>query len=83
MGAVDHHLFAEEIASRFGSSADADAIEANIYEIVSCLPDVRMDAISAEIELFEETGVMTAGIENLLRRATCMAEADRITRRFS
>ena len=49
-----------------------------IHELVSALPDDRIDRMVRDLAVYEATGIVTGRAEKILRRAACLADADRI-----
>lgn len=54
----------------------------SFQELVSSMHDVKVRAITQDLDLYERTGHMTRLIEDVLRRAQCLADADRIMETF-
>jgi hypothetical protein len=51
-------------------------------ELIACMHEVKVTAIMEDLDLYERTGHMTRLIEDVIRRAQCLAEADRIMESF-
>jgi hypothetical protein len=51
-------------------------------ELIECMHDLKVAAIMEDLDLYERTGHMTRLIEDVIRRAQCLAEADRIMASF-
>lgn len=51
-------------------------------ELIACMHDLKVTAIMEDLALYERTGHMTRLIEDVIRRAQCLAEADRIIETF-
>jgi hypothetical protein len=51
-------------------------------ELIECMHDLKVAAIMEDLDLYERTGHMTRLIEDVIRRAQCLAEADRIIATF-
>jgi hypothetical protein len=51
-------------------------------ELIASMHDVKVVAIMDDLDLYERTGHMTRLIEDVIRRAQCLAEADRIMASF-
>lgn len=51
-------------------------------ELLLCMHDLKVAAVLEDLELYERTGHMTRLIEDVIRRAQCLAEADRILETF-
>ena len=51
-------------------------------ELIACMHEVKVAAIMEDLDLYERTGHMTRLIEDVIRRAQCLAEADRIIETF-
>jgi len=54
----------------------------SLQELIASMPDIKVRAITQDLDLYERTGHMTRLIEDVLRRAQCLADADRIMRSF-
>lgn len=65
---------------------DADPISPTLMrsfnELIACMHEVKVTAIMEDLDLYERTGHMTRLIEDVIRRAQCLAEADRIIESF-
>jgi hypothetical protein len=51
-------------------------------ELLLSMHAVKVAAVLEDLELYERTGHMTCLIEDVIRRAQCLAEADRIMEAF-
>lgn len=51
-------------------------------ELLQCMHAVKVAAVMEDLDLYERTGHMTRLIEDVIRRAHCLAEADRIIDTF-
>ncbi len=51
-------------------------------ELLDCMHEVKVAAILEDLDVYERTGRMTWLIEDVIRRAQCLAEADRIIATF-
>jgi hypothetical protein len=51
-------------------------------ELMTSMHDLKVAAIMEDLDLYERTGHMTRLIEDVIRRAQCLAEADRIMESF-
>jgi hypothetical protein len=51
-------------------------------ELLDCMHEVKVAAILEDLDVYERTGRMTWLIEDVIRRAQCLAEADRIIENF-
>ena len=58
------------------------ALMRSFNELIACMHDVKVAAIMDDLDLYERTGHMTRLIEDVIRRAQCLAEADRIMESF-
>jgi hypothetical protein len=58
------------------------ALMKSFNELMDCMHDVKVAAILEDLDLYERTGHMTRLIEDVIRRAQCLAEADRIIETF-
>ena len=58
------------------------ALVESFNELIACMHDVKVAAVMEDLDLYEQTGHMTRLIEDVIRRAQCLAEADRIIERF-
>jgi hypothetical protein len=54
----------------------------SLQELISSMPDIKVRAITQDLDVYERTGNMTRLIEDVLRRAQCLADADRIMDSF-
>ena len=54
----------------------------SLQELISSMPDIKVRAIAQDLDLYERTGHMTRLIDDVLRRARCLADADRIMESF-
>jgi len=65
---------------------DADLMSPTLMrsfnELIASMHDVKVAAIMHDLDLYERTGQMTRLIEDVIRRAQCLAEADRILESF-
>ena len=76
--------------SSFGDAvpvfSDPDLISPTLMrsfnELMTSMHDVKVAAIMEDLDLYERTGHMTRLIEDVIRRAQCLAEADRIMATF-
>jgi hypothetical protein len=57
-------------------------LSASFIELIDSMHDVRVAAVLEDLELYERTGRMSWLIEDTIRRAQCLAEADRIIATF-
>lgn len=57
-------------------------IEGCLEELLDGLADRVVDALRADLRDFEETGRMSDLVLDILRRARCLAQADRIIARY-
>ena len=64
------------------SKAADPATAHHIFELVAALPDDRLARLQSDFELFEISGVITTQMDRILRRAECLADADRILSRL-
>ena len=51
-------------------------------ELLQSMHAVKVAAVLEDLDLYERTGHMTRLIEDVIRRAQCLAEADRIIETF-
>jgi hypothetical protein len=51
-------------------------------ELMTSMHDLKVAAIMEDLDLYERTGHITRLIEDVIRRARCLAEADRIMESF-
>jgi hypothetical protein len=51
-------------------------------ELLTCMHEVKVAAILEDLDVYERTGRMSWLIEDVIRRAKCLAEADRIIENF-
>lgn len=69
-----------------GLEADR-AIEQDLYpylaELLEDAPQATLDFLTEDLGRYEQTGYASATISRLLSRARCIAEADRIERKFA
>jgi hypothetical protein len=65
---------------------DADLISPHLMnsftELLASMHDLRVAALMEDLDLYERTGHMSRLIEDAIRRAHCLAEADRIMESF-
>lgn len=65
---------------------DAERISPDLMrsfnELLTSMHDLKVTAIMEDLDLYERTGHMTRLIEDVIRRAHCLAEADRIMETF-
>lgn len=54
----------------------------SFFELLDCMHEVKVAAVLEDLEVYERTGKMTWLIEDVIRRAQCLAEADRIIATF-
>lgn len=54
----------------------------SFHELLQCMHAVKVAAVMEDLDLYERTGHMTRLIEDVIRRAQCLAEADRIIETF-
>jgi hypothetical protein len=58
------------------------ALMKSFSELLLCMHAVKVAAVLEDLDLYERTGHMTRLIEDVIRRAQCLAEADRIIETF-
>jgi hypothetical protein len=58
------------------------ALAVSFLELLDCMHDVKVAAVLEDLDVYERTGHMTLLIEDTIRRAQCLAEADRIIATF-
>jgi hypothetical protein len=58
------------------------ALMRSFTELMTTMHDVKVAAVLEDLDLYERTGHMTRLIEDVIRRAECLAEADRIMETF-
>ena len=51
-------------------------------EIVQCLYPAERDGITSDLRLYEATGMLTERLEDVLRRASILRDADRLLAKF-
>jgi hypothetical protein len=54
-----------------------------LAELLEDAPQVTLDFLTEDLRNYERTGFASATISRLLGRARCLAEADRIERKFA
>lgn len=54
-----------------------------LAELLEDVPQVMLDFLTEDLGRYEQTGQASATISRLLGRARCLAEADRIERKFA
>jgi hypothetical protein len=54
-----------------------------LAELLEDVPQVTLDFLTEDLGRYEQTGHASATISRLLGRARCLAEADRIERKFA
>jgi len=54
-----------------------------LAELLEDAPQVTLDFLTEDLARFERTGYASTTISRLLGRARCIAEADRIVRKFA
>lgn len=55
----------------------------SLCELLASMRDGKVVAVLRDLETYDRTGRMTSLIDDTLRRAQCLADADRIIEKFS
>jgi hypothetical protein len=53
-------------------------LQTYIHELVSALPEPRRALLAEDLRIFDQTGFITPMVDELIRRAECLSDADRI-----
>lgn len=73
---------AERPACSFDQRRDLDLFPW-LAELLEDAPQVMLDFLTEDLRRYEQTGYASATISRLLQRALCLAEADRLERKFA
>lgn len=79
---VNHATLAHAVPVSFETEFLSPTLMKSFNELISCMHDVKVTAIMEDLDVYERTGYMSRLIEDVIRRAQCLAEADRIERTF-
>jgi len=52
-------------------------------DIVSSLYSDELDALAADLVAYEDAGLVTTRVDDILRRVWCLVDADRLLQKFS
>ena len=52
-------------------------------ELLEDAPQIVLDYVAEDLDVYERTGRASATIERMLRRARCLAESDRIAMKYA
>jgi hypothetical protein len=66
----------------FGFHPEDRAARHHLDEVVRCLPPASFEALMADLDRAENGGALGEVIGDVLRRAACLADAERISARF-
>jgi hypothetical protein len=80
--AVRQEYLEESVPVRQEVDLYSPTLMKSLQELISSMPDIKVRAITQDLDLYERTGHMTRLIEDVLRRAQCLADADRIMESF-
>lgn len=79
---MDPHSFALATPVLPESNRLSSVLTASFIELIDSMHDVKVAAVLEDLDLYERTGRMSWLIEDTIRRAQCLAEADRIIATF-
>lgn len=65
-------LFREELICRGVKTVDPARVSGYFYELVTQLPDNRLQDLSVALEDYSQTGKTTRALQNLICRVACL-----------
>ena len=79
---VNHACLGDAVPVFQDAGLMSPALMRSFNELVASMHDLKVVAIMEDLDLYERTGHMTRLIEDVIRRAQCLAEVDRIMESF-
>lgn len=79
---IDRNAFCDPRPVRFDLDDPSPVFDVYLREVTEAMTEPKFEALARDLSAYDRTGVVTDLMEDVLRRAQCLADADRITTIF-
>lgn len=79
---IDRNTYFDPRPVRFDLDDPSPVFDVYLRELTDSMHDLKIEALVEHIAAYEETGKVSDLLHDVLKRAQCLADADRITTIF-